>query len=121
MFDESLEYKDDYEFWLRSCLLYNYELYLVNENLAQYRVHESQLTKKRYDDALKQIDEIRSKIISKLSVDMKKKYISALKNFEKQKPLKIKLRKNLRDIIFKFLPKSFSNKILEYYLNKKSN
>lgn len=121
MFDETLRYKDDYEFWLRCCLLYDYELHLVNHNLAQYRIHESQLTKKRYDDALEQIDHIKSKIISQLSPDLQTKYLTALENYKKQKPLKTKLRHNLRDLIFKILPKGLSNKILEVYLSKKSN
>ena len=121
MFDETLGYKDDYEFWLRCCLLYSYDLYLVNENLAQYRVHESQLTKKRYDDALEQIEHIKSKIISQLFPDLQMKYVTAVKNYQKQIPFKIKVRRNIRNIMFKILPKSISNKILGIYLNRKSN
>lgn len=121
LFDETLGYKDDYEFWLRSCLLYGYELYLVNHNLAQYRVHESQLTKKRYDKGLEQIKHIKSKVISQLSSDLQMKYLGAVKNYQKQISFKIKFRRNSRNIMFKILPKSISNKILGIYLNKKSN
>jgi len=121
LFDETLGYKDDYEFWLRCCILFGYNLHFVNENLAKYRIHESQLTKKRYDDALEKIDHIRSTIITQLSPDLQTKYLTALKNYKKQKPLKTKIRQNIRDLMFKILPKSTSNKILEIYLNKKSN
>jgi teichuronic acid biosynthesis glycosyltransferase TuaG len=121
IFDETLGYKDDYEFWLRCCLLYGYDLYLVNENLAQYRIHESQLTKKRYDYALEQIEHIKSKIISQLSPDLQMKYVTAVKNYQKQIPFKIKVRRNIRNIMFKLLPKIMSNKILGIYLNRKSN
>lgn len=120
MFDETLGYKDDYEFWLRCCLLYNYELYLVNENLAQYRIHDSQLTKKRYDDALEKIDFIKTQIINQLSKDLKINYLNALENYKKQKPLKIKLKQKIRDFMFKIFPKSMTNKVLGIYLNKKS-
>ena len=121
IFDETLGYKDDYEFWLRCCLLYDYKLYLVNENLAQYRIHESQLTKKRYDDALEQIEQIKSKTISQLSLHLQMKYLTAVKNYQKQISFKIKVRRNIRNIMFKLLPKSMSNKFLGIYLNRKSN
>ena len=121
LFDETLGYKDDYEFWLRCCLLYGCELYLVNENLAQYRIHESQLTKKRYDEGLEQIEHIKSKIISQLSPDLQMKYVTAVKNYQKQISFKIKFRRNSRNLMFKILPKSISNKILGIYLNRKSN
>lgn len=121
LFDETLGYKDDYEFWLRCCVLFGYQLHFVNENLAKYRIHESQLTKKRYHDALEKIYNIQSMIIKQLPSDLQSKYLTALKNYEKQKPLKIKIRKNIRDMMFMILPRNISNKILEFYLNKKSN
>ena len=121
LFDETLGYKDDYEFWLRCCILFGYKLHFIDKNLAKYRIHESQLTKKRYYDALEKVDHIRSTITTQLSPDLQTKYLITLKNYQKQKPFKIKLRQNVRDILFKILPKSTSNKILEIYLNKKSN
>ena len=120
-FDESLGYKDDYEFWLRCCVLFNYKLHLLPENLAQYRIHEEQLTKVRYDDALEKIEHIKSLVFDLLSSDLKSQYLSALKQYQKQKPLKTRIRKSSRDIIFKILPKIASKKILEIYLNKKSS
>lgn len=119
-FDESLGYKDDYEFWLRCCLLFNYELYLLPENLAQYRIHSSQLTKVRYDDALEKIKQIKSLVINQLSDETKTNYLSSLKQYQKQKTLKTRIRTSSRDLMFKILPKSYSKKILEKYLNRKN-
>jgi len=121
LFDESLGYKDDYEFWLRCCIIFNFKLHLVSENLAQYRIHTEQLTKKRYDDALEKTKQIKSKILCRLSPDLKSKYLLELKKYQKKKPLKTKIRHLSRDILFKSLPKKTSNKILERYLNKKSD
>ena len=121
LFDESLGYKDDYEFWLRCCIIFNFKLYLVSENLAQYRIHTEQLTKKRYDDALEKTKQIKSKILCRLPPDLKSKYLLELKKYQKKKPLKTKIRHLTRDILFKSLPKKISNKILERYLNKKSD
>ena len=119
MFDEILEYKDDYDFWLRCCILFDYKLHLIDENLAQYRIHESQLTKTRYGDSLEQIDFIRSKIIKQLSPALQTKYRDALKKYQKQKPLKIKIRRQVRDVIFSILPKNASNRILQTYMKRK--
>ena len=119
-FDESLKFKDDYEFWLRCCILFNYNLHLLPENLAQYRIHQNQMTQVRYDDALEKIQNIKSLIINQLSEESKTKYLSALKQYQKQKPLATRIRKSSRDIIFKILPKSTSKKILEKYLNSKN-
>ena len=119
MFDEILEYKDDYEFWLRCCVLFDYKLHLTDENLAQYRIHESQLTKTRYGDSLEQINFIRSKIIKQLSPALQTKYRDALKKYRKQKPLKIKIRRQVRDVIFSILPKNASNRILQTYMKRK--
>ena len=119
MFDETLGYKDDYDFWLRCCVLFDYKLHLIDENLAQYRIHESQLTKTRYGDSLEQINFIRSKIIKQLSPALQTKYRDALKKYQKQKPLKIKIRRQVRDVIFSILPKNASNRILQTYMKRK--
>ena len=119
MFDETLEYKDDYEFWLRCCILFHYKLHLIDENLAQYRIHASQLTKKRYGDSLEQIDFIRSKIIKQLSPVLQAKYRDALKKYQKQKPLKIKIRRKIRDVMFSLLPKNIFSRILQIYMERK--
>jgi len=120
LFNETLGYKDDYEFWLRCCILFEYKLHFIDENLAKYRIHALQLTKKRYNDALEKIDYIRSMILTQLQPNLQSKYLTALKNYKKQKSLKIKLRQFIRDIMFKILPKKISSKILVIYLNKKS-
>ncbi len=120
LFDESLKFKDDYEFWLRCCILFNYTLHLLPENLAQYRIHENQMTKVRYGDALEKTQNIKSLIINQLSEESRNAYLSALKQYQKQKPFRTRIRRSSRDIMFKILPKSVSKKILEKYLNSKN-
>mgnify|MGYP006143075607 CR=1 FL=1 len=119
-FDESLKFKDDYEFWMRCTIFFNYNLHLLPENLAQYRIHQNQLTKIRYDDALAKIKHMKSLIVNQLSEESKIKYLSALKQYQKKKSLKSRIRKSSRDLMFKILPNSISNKILEKYLNNKN-
>lgn len=45
LFDETVRHSEDYEFWLRSCMVYDYDLYHVQEQLLKYRSHPGQLSK----------------------------------------------------------------------------
>ncbi len=119
LFDETVGYKEDYEFWLRCCLLHGCRMRLVNENIAKYRMHFSQLTQRRYNDALEQISHIKSLVLDRLPDDQRIKYVNALKKYEKTKPASTRIRRMLRNSMFRFLPKSTSDKILKTYLNNK--
>ena len=121
MFDEHIGYQEDYEFWLRCCLLFNVQLFFVSDTLAQYRIHTSQLTQKNLTQNISHANIIRNLILEKLEANIKLKYIDALNKFQKQKPLKTKIRRKLRDIMFKTMPKTTSEKILRMYLNRKRN
>jgi hypothetical protein len=118
-FNENIKFKDDYEFWLRCCLIFGYKLHLVPHSLASYRIHKNQLTKKKFTDALEQIKDIKDLVLSNLPDDLRKKYLLELHNYQKKKPLNIKTRRMMRDFMFKTFPKKLSNKILEKYLNNK--
>jgi len=120
-FNENIGFKDDYEFWLRCCLIFGYKLHLVPQNLALYRVHQNQLTKKKYDESLEQIKQIKDLIFNKLPEDMRKKYLTELHKYQKQKPFNVRTRRMMRDLMFKTLPKGLSNKILKQYLSYKEN
>ncbi len=120
MFDEKIGYQEDYEFWLRCCLLNNMKLHLVPQILVQYRVHSSQLTQKNFTENIKNAKIIRNIIMKKLDPNSKILYNNALKKLKKQKPLKLKIRRKTRDVLIDILPNSISNKILKIYLNQKN-
>ena len=44
LFDEGLKAGEDYDFWLRACLLHKYRFRCVEAYTLNYRVHEKQLT-----------------------------------------------------------------------------
>lgn len=46
LFDESFKGGEDYEFWLRACLVYDIRLYLIQIKSLYYRRHPDQLTHK---------------------------------------------------------------------------
>ena len=119
MFNETIGYKEDYELWLRYCVLHNCRLFLVPKILAKYRIHQKQLTKEKITVSLSQSNKIRKFILDKLTPEERKKYQDAIKKYQKTKPLVSRGRHMLRDMMFKVLPKSVSGTILKSYMNMK--
>lgn len=118
VFDETIGFAEDYELWLRFCLINNCRLHLVPKILARYRVHETQLSERKMDRALSKAEEIRKKILNKLEPIQRQKYEIALQQKKKEKPLTVRTRHILRDIMLRVFPKSASDKILKAYLKK---
>ena len=119
MFDENVGFAEDYELWLRFCILHKCRLQLIPKILCKYRIHETQLTAKKMDKALENANEIRRHILNQLDKEELEKYSVALKKFKNAKPLAVRARHGIRNIMFKILPKSTSNKILQEYLKRK--
>ncbi len=44
LFDESVDHWEDYEFYLRVCLLHNIKLFLLPGFSVKYRIHKGQMT-----------------------------------------------------------------------------
>lgn len=118
MFDEKIGFAEDYELWLRLCVLHEYRLHLVPKILAKYRIHETQLTKRKFGESLENSRKIRKMILEKLDSKKRKQYKIALKKIEKSKPLRVRLRHIIRDLMIEILPKSFSEKIFTIYMTK---
>ena len=118
LFDETIGYAEDYELWLRLCLINKYKLHLIPKILAKYRVHETQLTQTKIGKSLEKDEKIRSMILKKMEFSEQEKYRKALKEFKKNKPLRIKIRHRMRDIMFRVLPKSASESIVRGYFDK---
>ena len=76
-FDETLGYSEDYEFWLRCCLLHGCRLRLVPRSIARYRVHTSTLTSAHAGESKNKDDQIRAAVLSRLPAGLRSKYIEA--------------------------------------------
>ena len=118
IFDETIGFAEDYELWLRFCLIHGCRLYLVPKILAKYRVHETQLTKSKIGESLEKAEKIRQIILEKIDPNDQKKYKIALKEIKNKKPLPVKIRHALRDTMFRVLPKSTTDNILKLYFQK---
>lgn len=119
LFNEKVGHREDYEFWLRCCLLYNCRLYLISTNTLQYRIHDKQITNQMFEKNLRYSNLVRERILEEISSEQRKKYLIALKKYQKQKPVYIRIRRMTRDIMFEILPESLSNKVLRLYRDYK--
>lgn len=119
LFNEKVGHREDYEFWLRCCLLYDCRLYLIPINTLQYRVHGDQLTNQMLGKNLRYSNLVREDIMKKISFEQREKYLAALKKYKKQKPLSTRIRNRIRDTMFNSLPENISDKILKLYMNYK--
>jgi len=118
VFDETIGFAEDYELWLRFCLIHGCRLVLVPRVLAKYRVHESQLSQSKAEKALNNAVKIRKMVLEKLSPAKRKMYQKAQRQLKKNECFHIKARHILRDIMFRVLPKSCSERILNVYFKK---
>lgn len=120
LFSETTGHREDYEFLLRCCLLYNCRLHLIPVNTLEYRIHDKQITYKMLEKNLEYSNIVRQHILENIPLELQKKYHDALKKYKRQKPILIRIRSKIRDIMFKLLPGSLSSRILRSYMNHKS-
>ena len=48
-------------------------------------------------------------------------YLDALKKYKKQKPVNVRIRRQIRDIMVRVLPKNVSGSIIQSYVNRKKS
>ena len=121
VFDESIGFKEDYEFWLRCCIINDCNLFLIPQKLVKYRIHSTQLTKKKVRENLEHVNMIKNLTLGKLSEDKRKQYLYELRNYQKTKPLKIRIRRQMRDLMLRVFPRDLSGTMIETYMNHKNS
>ena len=107
----------DYDFFLRSAILYGTKFQSISKPLVKYRVHTDQLSHKNISKTLDYIEEIKNEILTQLDDSLQNKYTDELLQYQKIKPVK---RKTI-EFGMKLLtstPSWASDKILTFYLNK---
>ena len=107
----------DYDFFLRSTLLYGTKFHLISKPLAKYRIHTDQLSHKNISKTLDYIEEIKNEILIQLDDSLQKKYVNELQLYQKTKPTKRKTME-LGMKLISSTPSWASDRILTFYLNK---
>jgi len=108
----------DYDFFLRAGILFGTKFHLVPESLLKYRIHTNQLSHKDISKTLSYLSEVRNQVLSKLDDSKKALYLTALEDYNKQKPITKKtMELGLRFATYT-LPDWITDRLLVFYLNK---
>ena len=107
----------DYDFFLRSALLYGTKFFSISKPLIKYRIHTNQLSHKNISKTLDYVEEIKNEILIQLDNSLQKKYASELQLYQKTKPTKRKTMEFGMKLISS-TPSWASDRILTFYLNK---
>ena len=119
MFNEKIHF-EDYEYWLRCCLLHKHKVHFVQKKIFQYRIHRGQMTKSKVKQGNDVRDTIRNAILSRIQSSQKKKYELGLKEYKKRKAITEKIKFFVRYKLCAILPTSVSRKIVDtYWFSKK--
>ena len=107
----------DYDFFLRSALLYGAKFHLISKPLIKYRIHSNQLSHKNILKTIYYISKIKNEILMQLDDSMRIKYIDELEKYQKTKPIKQKTLKFGMKILSS-MPSWISDRILIFYVNR---
>jgi hypothetical protein len=69
LFDETLKAGEDYDFWLRACLIHRFKFDCVTAFILNYRRHKGQLTASVKEDALNNAIAIRNRVLKQIKHD----------------------------------------------------
>ncbi len=108
----------DYDFFLRAGILFGTRFHLVPESLLKYRIHTNQLSHKNISKTLSYLSEIKNQVLSQLDESKKEQYLSALKEYDKKKPLAKKTMELGLKLATNTLPDWLTDRLLVFYLNK---
>ena len=123
-YNESLEFAEDYELFLRLVVQFGFELYLVEKKLVKYRMHEQQNTEKQWNENPFLGIKLRKSVLLKLNPSTRSRYKKEVKKYKNQNKVSLPISKTmklkLKKLIYQTLPLSTANKILRTYRYKKN-
>jgi len=115
MFDEDVDILEDYDMWLRYCLVYNVRVRYIRKSLTASRIHKGQTTqrtsKKEWQKAL---NNVRKYVFEKLDSHERQKYESALRKY-KIKFFFLKEKNFINSLILWAFPPTTAKKISNSY------
>ena len=107
----------DYDFFLRSALLYDAKFHLITKPLIKYRIHSNQLSHKNILKTMDYVSKIKNETLMQLDDSIRTEYVHELEKYQKLKPAKQKTME-LGMKILSSAPSWASDRILIFYLNK---
>ena len=108
----------DYDFFLRSAILFETKYYLIEKPLIKYRIHSEQMSRKSIMENLEYLKKIRENVLSSINEELKGEYLVSLNEYQKNKPISQKSLETSLKIISKIFPKNTTQKLFLFYVNK---
>jgi len=112
MYNESTTCTEDYELWLRYCLLHGCRLHLIPKTIAKLRMHSGQHTHMAIKVMLKESNQARNSTLAKLNPKDRLLYEKALLRYRKSRPLILKIWHFSKKNIIVNLPSPILNRIM---------
>ena len=112
MYNESIGIGEDFELWLRYCLLHGCRLHLIPKTIVKKRIHSSQLQMTNPKKMYRVGKQFRNSILEKLNPKDRLLYEKALLRYKKTKPLILKIWLYVKHNIIVNLPLPISSRIL---------
>ena len=115
VFDERIGFDEDYEFWLRCCLLHGVTLRGIKDNVAAWRSHGEQITVRRRDELAAKDEEIRRMVLDRLPDRERARYVRAVGMYRARRSASLILRRAVRWTVWPILPPAARGRIHRAY------
>ena len=117
-FNETVKFNEDYEMWLRLCIIHGFKLIQISKTVSKYRIHENQLTQITNIKAIKHNKIMKKHILDQLDSKQRNQYEIEIKKNYKSKPIRIRFRKYIRDILISILGETMAGPIIKFYISR---
>ena len=114
-YNETIIAAEDYELWLRLCLLFNFRIHLLERKLVKYRRHEASATMQALKKTPDYADHARNLVLQKLDPLTRKKLNSSLKLYQKQNKKSISIKEKIDHLVLNKFSPSTAKKFSKYY------
>lgn len=115
VFDEQIGFDEDYEFWLRCCLLHGVTLHEIRDNVAAWRRHGGQISARRRAELGAKDDEIRRMVLDRLPGEERARYARAVGAYRARRRASLVLRRAARHSVWPVLPRGARSWIRRSY------
>ncbi len=108
---------EDYELWLRLCLIFNFREHVLEQKLVKYRMYEGSTTGQALKKTPNYTEEARNLVLQKLDPLTQKKYENSLELYKKEnkKSLPKRTKEKISKIVLNNFSPSSAKKISNFY------
>ena len=117
-FNETVKFNEDYEMWLRLCVIHGFKLIQIQKTVSKSRIHADQLSRRYFITTIKYNEKIKKNILNQLSPEQQNQYKTEMKKVHNSKPFRLRLRRNIRRTLISVLGESAAKFVIEFYMTK---